>query len=151
MIEFTLGWPPSELSPNKRLHWSKVSSAKAQYRTACWAMVLEQVGAVRPDIDGNLHLVLEFVPPDRRSYDRDNLVARMKSGLDGVADGGLGEEQILACARKTARVGEGHKGTKLAAVEGFAHVSISVHPLPENLSATRGPVLAPGPLKLHFE
>jgi crossover junction endodeoxyribonuclease RusA len=86
MIEFTLGWPPSELSPNKRLHWSKVSKVKASYREACWAMVLEQAGAVRPDIAGNLHLVLEFVPPDRRSYDRDNLVARMKSGLDGVAD-----------------------------------------------------------------
>lgn len=39
------------------------------------------------DLGGeDLHLTLEFVPPDRRSYDRDNLVARMKSGLDGLAD-----------------------------------------------------------------
>jgi crossover junction endodeoxyribonuclease RusA len=116
MIEFTLGWPPSELSPNKRLHWSKVSSAKAQYRTACWAMVLEQVGAVRPDIDGNLHLVLEFVPPDRRSYDRDNLVARMKSGLDGVADAlKINDKQFTTL---TARVDAGQIG-------GFVRVQIS--------------------------
>ena len=27
-----------------------------------------------------------FIPPDKRNYDRDNLVARMKSGIDGLAD-----------------------------------------------------------------
>jgi crossover junction endodeoxyribonuclease RusA len=84
MIEIVLGWPPSELSPNKRLHWSKVAKFKSLYREACWAMALEQKAGPVPA--GNLHLTLEFVPPDRRSYDRDNLVARMKSGLDGVAD-----------------------------------------------------------------
>lgn len=36
--------------------------------------------------DGPLALDLTFVPPTRHSYDRDNLVARMKSGLDGLAD-----------------------------------------------------------------
>jgi crossover junction endodeoxyribonuclease RusA len=86
MVELVLGWPPSELSPNKRLHWAKVSKFKAAYREACWAVTLEQAGTARTDIGGDLHLILEFVPPDRRSYDRDNLVARMKSGLDGVAD-----------------------------------------------------------------
>jgi hypothetical protein len=29
---------------------------------------------------------MEFCPPTRRSYDRDNLSARMKSGLDGLCD-----------------------------------------------------------------
>ena len=29
---------------------------------------------------------MTFIPPDRRSYDRDNLVARMKAGIDGLAD-----------------------------------------------------------------
>ena len=29
---------------------------------------------------------MTFIPPDKRSYDRDNLVARMKSGIDGLAD-----------------------------------------------------------------
>ena len=29
---------------------------------------------------------MTFIPPDRRSYDRDNLVARMKSGIDGLSD-----------------------------------------------------------------
>ena len=29
---------------------------------------------------------MTFIPPDKRSYDRDNLVARMKAGIDGLAD-----------------------------------------------------------------
>ena len=31
-------------------------------------------------------LEMVFVPPDRRKYDSDNMVARMKSGLDGMCD-----------------------------------------------------------------
>jgi crossover junction endodeoxyribonuclease RusA len=31
-------------------------------------------------------IALAFVLPDRRSRDLDNLLARMKSGLDGLAD-----------------------------------------------------------------
>jgi crossover junction endodeoxyribonuclease RusA len=31
-------------------------------------------------------LALEFVPPDRRSRDDDNLVAAFKSGRDGIAE-----------------------------------------------------------------
>jgi len=84
MLEFQLGWPPSELSPNKRLHWAQAAKFKKLYRTACWGETLAQ--HVGPVPDGPLILDLTFVPPDRRSYDRDNLVARMKSGLDGVAD-----------------------------------------------------------------
>ncbi|MBO9680940.1 MAG: hypothetical protein J7556_22160 [Acidovorax sp.] len=33
-----------------------------------------------------LHLSLVFYPPSRRAFDLDNALARMKSGLDGLAD-----------------------------------------------------------------
>ena len=33
-----------------------------------------------------LDVALIFVPPDRRARDLDNLLASMKSGLDGLAD-----------------------------------------------------------------
>ena len=33
-----------------------------------------------------LHLSLTFYPPTRRAFDLDNALARMKSGLDGLAD-----------------------------------------------------------------
>ncbi len=117
MIELILGWPPSDLSPNKRLHWAKVSKVKAAYREACWALTLEQY-RIRTELvpAGNLHLMLEFVPPDRRSYDRDNLVARMKSGLDGVADAlKINDKQFTTL---TARVDAGQIG-------GFVRVQIS--------------------------
>ena len=28
MIEVVLGWPPSDLSPNARLHWAKLAGQK---------------------------------------------------------------------------------------------------------------------------
>lgn len=36
--------------------------------------------------EGMLRLSITFYRPNRRSYDRDNLLARMKSGLDGMCD-----------------------------------------------------------------
>ena len=33
-----------------------------------------------------LHLTITFVPPTRRAFDLDNALARIKSGLDGLAD-----------------------------------------------------------------
>lgn len=86
MIEVTLGFPPADLSPNKRLHWAKLAKAKKRYRQACWGITLEQLGAGVEVPDGKLELSMLFVRPDRRTYDRDNLTARMKSGLDGMCD-----------------------------------------------------------------
>ena len=84
MIELQLPWPPSDLSPNKRLHWARLAKVKKLYRKECMFSVLAQNIDRVPD--GPLALDLTFVPPTRHSYDRDNLVARMKSGLDGLAD-----------------------------------------------------------------
>lgn len=81
---FTLPWPPKELSPNTRQHWSKLSAAKKSYRAACGWCAKEQ-GAKRIE-PGKLHLTITFVPPNRRAHDLDNLLARMKSGLDGLSD-----------------------------------------------------------------
>ena len=43
MIEVVLGWPPSDLSPNKRLHWAKLAAAKKQYRQKCSSVAKEQL------------------------------------------------------------------------------------------------------------
>ena len=87
MIEIVLGWPPSELCPNASLHWAKLARAKKQYRNACFSVSKEQLKKFNTDsIPEKLVLEMTFIPPDRRSYDRDNLVARMKSGIDGLAD-----------------------------------------------------------------
>lgn len=84
MIEVVLPWPPTSLSPNARLHWAKLANAKKAYREACaWQAKSQGVKPIEAD---NLHLTLTFVPPTRRQYDLDNALARMKSGLDGLAD-----------------------------------------------------------------
>ena len=89
MIEIVLGWPPSDLSPNKRLHWAKLATAKKQYRKDCYSVSKEQLKKYRgvyENIPEKLVLEMTFIPPDKRSYDRDNLVARMKAGIDGLSD-----------------------------------------------------------------
>ena len=81
----TLPWPPAGLSPNARNHWAKLAKLKKQYREAC-AWTAASQGAYPLPPDTKLHLTLTFVPPTRRQYDLDNALARMKAGLDGLAD-----------------------------------------------------------------
>ena len=89
MIEIVLGWPPSDLSPNARLHWARLAKAKKEYRAICNSISKEQLKKYKKETENipeRLVLEMTFIPPDRRNYDRDNLVARMKSGIDGLAD-----------------------------------------------------------------
>lgn len=63
--------------------------AKSVYRQQCWMMTRAQLGLSTNILlkgDGELALTMEFHPPQARKYDRDNLIARMKAGLDGMCD-----------------------------------------------------------------
>ena len=83
-VNVILPWPPKELSPNFRGHWAKLARAKKAYRLACaWQAKAQGAGRIEAD---KLHLSLTFYPPTRRAYDLDNALARMKAGLDGLAD-----------------------------------------------------------------
>lgn len=82
-----IGWPNQELSPNVRVHRMAKATAAKKYRAAAgWAALdaklprLNNAGVKRVDV------ALQFFPPANRRYDRDNLVASVKSGLDGIAD-----------------------------------------------------------------
>jgi crossover junction endodeoxyribonuclease RusA len=77
-------WPPKELSPNTPLHWAKKAKYKKMYRHACWALALE--AKLEGDFSGKIPMEITFYPPDRRHRDADNMVASIKSGLDGLAD-----------------------------------------------------------------
>ena len=87
---FTLPWPSSTLSPNRRAHWAVLAKARKTARRQAYMAVLSQLatsGVPKPRAPaGPLAVHLLFVAPDRRPYDRDNLLARMKAALDGVAD-----------------------------------------------------------------
>lgn len=83
-----LPFPPVELSPNWRGHWSAHSSAAREYRRMCWALALEAKLRV-PDYAGEgspIHVRLDFFPPNRARRDDDNVPASFKAGRDGVAD-----------------------------------------------------------------
>lgn len=83
-MQIELPWPPKELSPNARIHWAKLAKAKKAYRHEC-AVSARSQGLGRMDAK-KLHLSLTFFAPTRRAYDLDNALARMKAGLDGLAD-----------------------------------------------------------------
>ena len=80
----TFGWPPRECSPNWRGHWAKKAPATKRYKLACWALARE-ARLVAP-AEGPINLRIEFVPPDRRPRDLDNMLASCKAMLDGIAD-----------------------------------------------------------------
>lgn len=79
-----LPWPPSALSPNHRGHWAQLAKAKKAYRTEC-AWQAKAQGARRLTAD-RLAVSFTFYPPSRRRMDLDNAIARLKAGIDGLAD-----------------------------------------------------------------
>ena len=83
-MKVTLDYPPASLSPNKRLHWSKVSKAKAQYRKSCWADC-KAAGWHKIDM-AHVHVRITFHPPDKRRRDLDNMLSSFKAGIDGIVD-----------------------------------------------------------------
>lgn len=85
MNELTLPWPPKDLSPNARLHWSKKSKAAKAYRHACYMLAIQAGAHAGITWDGDIHLWMDFYPPDRRHRDDDNMIAAFKSGRDGLA------------------------------------------------------------------
>lgn len=103
-----LPWPPKELSPNARVHWAKKSKAAKQYRAECF-LLTKKAGIAAPLADEIL-FALDFVPPDRRKRDDDNLLASCKALRDGVADAlGIDDNRFitqLRISRETVKGGE---------------------------------------------
>lgn len=85
----TLPWPDKRLSPNARLHWSKVpkAQARADGAKAAYAAMggCREVRAAVAKMD-LIPLKVTFYPPDRRHRDEDNLIASLKAYRDGIAD-----------------------------------------------------------------
>lgn len=79
-----LPWFPRDLSPNARGHWSKKAKAAKKYRAdACY---ISQAMGCRALLCERLSVAITFYPPDKRPRDTDNMLASIKSGLDGIAD-----------------------------------------------------------------
>lgn len=82
--DVVLPWPPSGLSPNARLHWARKAKLAKDYRAEC-AWQCKAAGLEAPESE-RISMIVEFMPPDRRRRDDDNMQASFKSGRDGIAD-----------------------------------------------------------------
>ena len=85
MIELSFGWPPKELSPNSRCHWSTKAKAAKKYKEDClW------ICKARDREQGRwpflTHITVSFHPPSKRRADVDNMVASSKQLFDAVSE-----------------------------------------------------------------
>ncbi len=83
IITIALSWPDGALSPNGRPKLRDKIRAVRTARNAAWALTREAMG--RDRIEAVTAMRVLWCPPDRRSRDDDNLVARFKSQRDGIA------------------------------------------------------------------
>lgn len=84
--EIELPWPDKALWPNARVHWAvRHKAVKAARKLAFFRTLIKRKPC---DFAGAERVVLRitFVPPDKRSRDKDNMIACMKPSIDGVAD-----------------------------------------------------------------
>jgi len=73
-------WPPSALKPNVKAHWAKKAKAVNEYKETCFYLTKE---AKLPE-GVYSEMTLIFHPPSKRHFDLDNMLATMKSGIDGM-------------------------------------------------------------------
>jgi crossover junction endodeoxyribonuclease RusA len=90
-IHLILPYPPSELNPNKRLHWA----AKTKIKNAEKEMGFALASAYKGKLSGTIPLTLTFHASTNRSYDLDNALASCKAAIDGLATGlGINDKQF---------------------------------------------------------
>ena len=110
-------WPHRDLSPNSRVHWHRKANKAKKHRKAACVLTqaadgpLKGYGCSLAGKTGKLSLSLQFVPPANRRYDLDNLISRMKSSFDGIADGlGVDDHQFTF---SKIELGQAQKGGKV--------------------------------------
>ena len=78
----TFPWYPKELNPNSSCHFHVKAKKKASYKNECYCLTKM---AKMPKSDyKELHII--FYKPNRRHMDLDNMLASIKSGLDGMCN-----------------------------------------------------------------
>lgn len=76
----TLPWYSKELNPNSSAHYHVKAKHKAIYKELCFWLTKES--KIPTGDYKELHIV--FYKPNRRHMDLDNMLASIKSGLDGM-------------------------------------------------------------------
>ena len=69
MLNFTLPWPPKELSPNGRTHWRVLAKTKKAYREACaWTAKEQGAGRIECDSPATADLLDAMFAVDRAPF-----------------------------------------------------------------------------------
>jgi len=79
-----LPWPEAALHPHARVGRRKVMAAERMARAHAYA-AFERINA---RVSHDAHIRVIFYPPDRRGRDTTNLIAAIKSYVDGIAAAG---------------------------------------------------------------
>jgi len=107
--------PDPNLSPNKRLHYMRVYTAKHAAKQESMALVLQQG---RPAVPyQRAHITITWVAKDKRRRDLDNLFAQLKATLDGLVEVGLIEDDSATHVSYTLRYERGEKDNTVIEVE----------------------------------
>lgn len=97
VVSVHLNFPFADLSPNARLNWHAKAAVVAEYKHECKIKGLNarraaeaqgQTFPLRPP----LACSVTFVVKNNRRRDYDNLIASLKSGMDGLVAAGLIED-----------------------------------------------------------
>ena len=85
-MRITLDWPSNKLSPNARGHWAvKAKETKLAKNSAFWITEATMREAGMSGVAGPVDVLMVFHPRTHHAFDLDNLQARMKASLDGIA------------------------------------------------------------------
>ncbi|WP_067753065.1 RusA family crossover junction endodeoxyribonuclease [Orrella dioscoreae] len=86
-LTIELPWPDMGLMPNRKngRHWTATHGKMAAARDMAALAARQALGRNAIPSQGRMKVTLTFVAPDRRRRDIDNLLACMKSQMDGIA------------------------------------------------------------------
>ena len=92
-MHIVVDWPHRRLFPNARVHWASKASLvhstrqRAGIQAAAALLTAPEEERLWLNSDAKIPYGLTIVPPDRRRRDEDNVIASLKSSLDGIAEG----------------------------------------------------------------
>ena len=86
-LTITLPYPPKELSPNARVHWRTLATAKRAAKEAAFLLTNMEIawGARNVMLGETPNVRYTFHAPDQRRRDLDNAIASTKAYTDGIA------------------------------------------------------------------
>lgn len=89
-------WYPKELSPNARAHWTLKAKKNKEYKGVCYYRTKEAISKSKAsNYDHLKEFHLTFYKPNRRAMDADNMLASIKSGLDGMCQALRIDDQLF--------------------------------------------------------